>query len=467
MATLILCASARADVGIVLDESLDTSVARITESGHSAVYFSRICPESPVKLRLCAPGEEGSVMSNYITLGEDEPFEWNIAPLSVFAYGVAHPEDRPLFSSSKVKYMLEERYMEKVIRDYCAGHACQTSKNAEWREMVSATSERTFYIFIVSTTVQQDLDLVEKFNYSANVDHFNGFARNCADFTKHVINSYFPHAAHRDILNDFGITSPKAIAHSFANYAHRHPGDDYRVLHFAQLPGTIKRSSECRNGTEQILRAKKLAAPVAFLAWPALPALPAAAASYFLIGRFNPEREFEQRATVHESEIALDLKAGKADDDPSWIGDLQREDAAERAAVVGTPQQWAAYHEAFDSIADEAVRDRIIPDRKSLQHVFKDFNKEGVSFADENGGLWLEVKEDGRSSTVGISPSNLLAHGSDSRLAYQVILAHVDAVLKSPARRRETLPNFKEAWNLLQQARALTALASKTYRFQR
>jgi hypothetical protein len=268
-------------------------------------------------------------------------------------------------------------------------------------------------------------------------------------------------------LNDFGITSPKAIAHSFANYAHRHPGDDYRVLHFAQLPGTIKRSSECRNGTEQILRAKKLAAPVAFLAWPALPALPAAAASYFLIGRFNPEREFEQRATVHESEIALDLKAGKADDDPSWIGDLQREDAAERAAVVGTPQQWAAYHEAFDSIADEAVRDRIIPDRKSLQHVFKDFNKEGVSFADENGGLWLEVKEDGRSSTVGISPSNLLAHGSDSRLAYQVILAHVDAVLKSPARRRETLPNFKEAWNLLQQARALTALASKTYRFQR
>ena len=41
------------DTGVILNESLDTSVARITGSGHSAVYVSRICPESPVKLRLC------------------------------------------------------------------------------------------------------------------------------------------------------------------------------------------------------------------------------------------------------------------------------------------------------------------------------------------------------------------------------------------------------------------------------
>src|SRR5262249_45501721 len=67
--------SARADVGLLLNESLDTSFARISGSGHSAVYFSRICPESPVKLRLCREGEEGSVISNYTTLGEDQPFE--------------------------------------------------------------------------------------------------------------------------------------------------------------------------------------------------------------------------------------------------------------------------------------------------------------------------------------------------------------------------------------------------------
>jgi hypothetical protein len=91
--------SARADAGVVLNESLDTSVARITGSGHSAVYLSRICPDdSPVKMRLCRAGEQGSILSNYTTLGEDQPYEWNIVPLSVYLYGVEYQGDRPLVS---------------------------------------------------------------------------------------------------------------------------------------------------------------------------------------------------------------------------------------------------------------------------------------------------------------------------------------------------------------------------------
>ncbi len=65
----LACPRANGDVGVVLNESLDTSVDRITGTGHSAVYFSRICPDSPVRLRLCGPGEHGSVMSNYINIG--------------------------------------------------------------------------------------------------------------------------------------------------------------------------------------------------------------------------------------------------------------------------------------------------------------------------------------------------------------------------------------------------------------
>ena len=69
------CAGASADVGVVLNESLDEDVDRISSTGHSAIYFSRICPESPVRLRLCGPGEHGSVMSNYLNIGEDQQFE--------------------------------------------------------------------------------------------------------------------------------------------------------------------------------------------------------------------------------------------------------------------------------------------------------------------------------------------------------------------------------------------------------
>src|SRR5277367_2422072 len=136
----LFCSPVRADVGMLLNESLDTSFARISGSGHSAVYFSRICTESPVKLRLCRPDEQGSVISNYTTLGEDQPFEWNIVPLSVFLYGVGNLTDRPLFSSREIKGTLEEEYREKALPDYCASQSCQTSRTAEWREMVSAGS---------------------------------------------------------------------------------------------------------------------------------------------------------------------------------------------------------------------------------------------------------------------------------------------------------------------------------------
>ena len=110
---------AQADVGLLLNESLDTSFARISGSGHSAVYFSNICADSPIKLRLCRPGELGSVMSNYTTLGEDQPFEWNVVPLSIYLYGVEDPQNRPLFGSQKIKHVLEERYRANYLAGFC------------------------------------------------------------------------------------------------------------------------------------------------------------------------------------------------------------------------------------------------------------------------------------------------------------------------------------------------------------
>lgn len=453
MCSWLLCSSrARADVGLVLNESLDTSVARITGAGHSAVYLSRICPASPVKLRLCGPHEQGSVMSNYTTLGEDEPFEWNIASLSVFVYGVADPRNRPLFASWKIKGALEENYRDGVLRDYCAGHSCQTSHNAEWREMVSAASERTLYILVVSTTVEQDRTLIEKFNNAPNVNHFNGFRRNCADFTKDVINTYFPHAAHRNAMNDFGITSPKGLARSFALYAHRQPQSEYHVMHFAQIPGTTKRSTECREGIEQLYRSKKLLIPMAFFAWHELPI---AVGSYELTGRFNAEHEFEQHATVRQVELDREITATKGADavDDAHLANLEEAKRAERTRIVGSDQQWNDYRAQFDLILAAAIEENTIASRDALGRFAKELGEKGTASLDRNGAPWLEIQQDGRTARVGISPANLLAPGSDRTLAYKMMLAHISETLKSPPRQRETMPEFTEAWNLMQQAR--------------
>jgi len=436
-------------VGIVLNDSLDTSVARITGSGHSAVYLSRICPASPVKLRLCQPGEEGSVISNYTSLGEDEPFEWNVISFNRFVYGVPDPKDRPLFASWPIKHVLEQNYRLKVLGNYCTSHSCETSGKAEWREMVGATAERTFYILIASTTLQQDLALIAKLNSASNVNHFNAATRNCADFTKDIINTYFPHAARRDVLNDFGATSPKSVARSFAHYADRRPGTNYYVLHFAQLPGTIKRSTPARAGTEQLYRAKRLAVPLAIADWHIVPP---AAMLYLATGKFDPQREFERHVTPHATELVHERQAAELSDDDARSKQLEFAEREERIDILGNEHEWKTFRDKFDSLLDDAVRARIISDRGSLDRVFRQLTEHGTPYLDQ-GGLWIKVTDrQGVPTVVGLTPRNILAANSDRKLAYEILLATVNEQLKCSTRRRETIGEFKQRWTLLEEA---------------
>jgi len=444
--TLVLagltCPRARGDVGIVLNESLGVSVDRISGTGHSAVYFSRICPESPVRLRLCRPDENGSVMSNYINMGEPQGFEWNIVPLNIYLYGVEDPRFRPLFGSYKIKDLLEERYRTKYLAGYCDGPPCSTSSKAEWREMVGATLIRGMYIFVIDTTVEQDEALIAQFNDSPNKNHFNGMTRNCADFTKRIINTYFPHAAARDYLNDFGVTTPKAVARSFVRYADRNPELNLCVLHFAQVPGTIKRSSDVRAVTEQLYRSKKLLIPMLIFADYGVPA---AAASYLLTGRFNPEHEFERHP-------------GQAENSGHEAQPLKTEE--ERAQIVGTSAEWKKYRQELDSLLGE--RERAEADEQGdLNRFFRHVTKVGKARLDGNGAVWMEVADKGQAFQVGLSASNILGRDSDMQSAYSLLLWRADGVLKSPKHRRETMPEFEDNWELLQQARLRNIIAGE------
>jgi len=453
LAALLAClVSSRAygDVGVILNETLNESVARVTGSGHTAVYFSRICPDSPVKLRLCRPGENGSVMSNYTNLGEDERYEWNIAPFNLYVYGVDDPADRPVFGTEKIKAVLEERYRQQALAAYCTVKDCLKGDKAEWREMVGSNMIRSMYIFVVETTVQQDEDLIAKFNALPNENHFNGMTRNCADFTKNVIDTYFPHSAHRDVINDFGMTSPKAVARTFSHYAQNHPESNFRVVHFSQLSGTIKRSTEPRSGTEQLFRSKKLLIPMVIFADHELPVV---AATYLITGRFNPEHEFEQHATVEPVQLNASAASSKADSARSGSDALAPVEVQEREEVIGAPGEWEKYRKAFDTIVNQAVHDEMIPDRAYVGRIFKRLDSSGRPTADADGDLWLEISNANAASKVGLSRNNIFAPGSDPHLAFELLLARVDAVLKSPKHSRETMIEFKEDWALLEYAR--------------
>jgi hypothetical protein len=449
MPAITLCPPLHADVGVVLSESLDTGVAIITGSGHSEVYFSRICPESPIKLRLCHPDEEGSVISVYANLGEDQPYGWNIVPLGAFLYGAGNLQDRPLFGSLKIKGVIEDRYRQTFLAGYCSHLFCAQNRNAEWRYEVGAAFDRSIYLFVVSTTVQQDLDIIAKFNALTNRDHFNGVTRNCADFTRSVINTYFPGATRPDYLNDFGMTSPKAIARSFTQYALRHPGLDFRVVRFSQIPGSIKRSSDCRDGTEQLFRAKKLAIPMLIFASHELPIF---IASYGLTGKFNPQHELEQHSTLRSTQLGFEIKAAKSEGNDGQADDLKAAQVQEQAEILGAKSEWATYDRQFNSIVDEAIHEEIIPSRQSLRDFARHVDDEGTPFLDAQGALWMQVSDGAVSRRVGLTTENVLAPDSDTQLACNLLLAHIDFILRNGKRDRETIVDFRQEWSLLLQA---------------
>src|SRR5260370_13110892 len=359
-------------------------------------------------------------MSNYINIGEDQSFEWNIVPLNVYLYGVEDIQNRPIFGSYKIKHVLEERYRRNYLSTLCAGAPCMNSYKSEWREMVAATFIRSVYIFVIDTTEEQDRKLIAEFNDSQNENHFNGVMRKCGGLTRRVINTYFPNATRPDYLNDFGMTSPKAVARSFTRYGLRHPESNLRVLHFAQVPGTIKRSREVRAGTEQLYRSKKFLIPMILFADPAVPAV---AGSYLLTGRFNPGCEFERHPAVQGVP-------------PQQSGTVTPE---ERARVVGTPKDWKEYRKAFDSMVVENIQQDVIDNRGDLKRFFKHFDERGTPFVDEHGLLWMETSVNGESTKVGLSASNILAQDSDPRLAHELLLTRIDHVMKSPKHNREPL----------------------------
>jgi hypothetical protein len=291
------------------------------------------------------------------------------------------------------------------------------------------------YIFAVDTTAEQDQAFIDHFNALANKSNFNGVTRNCADFTRGIINFYFPHAVHRDYVNDFGMESPKAVARTFTHFALHHAELNFRVLHFAQVPGTIRRSSEVRAGTEQLVRSKKLLIPMALFADHAIPVV---AASYLLTGRFSAEKTFEKYPMAGpdvENATALEQQAAATPE--------------ERALIVGTAGEWKGYRKELDATL-QAHKDVI--DGHDLSRFFQELDRAGTASVEDDGSLWMQVSDNGEPLKVGLSANNALALGSNPRLAFKFLLARTRGELKSPKHGRETMPEFEEDWARLRQA---------------
>ena len=444
---------ARADIGLMLNAKPNVHPelvkAELIGEGHSAVYLSNICPETPVKLRLCAPSEQGSVIQNYEDYKEDQPYEWNIVPLSVYLYGVSSTDERPLFAYPELRSVLQQQFRRAYLREICTTKRCISDPDANWRDSVAASFVREIYMFRVHTTREQDEQFVREFNARPNVNHYLGISRNCADFAKLVINTYFPHSSHRDVINDFGMTGPKAIARSFTHYAEHRPELQLRIIRIEQVPGTYKRSSDCREGTEQAVRSTKWLIPIAVLEAEAVPVL---AGSYLLTGHFNPDHDLRNHPSEGVAVLYQQLADAKQAGDKDSVRQIEAEIKLGREQVIGTDEQWQQYRSRFDEILRSAIDDRVIPDRHKMETLFRTLAKSGRTYLDEDGRPWLEVETGGELQRVGLTAGNVFTTGSNRQLAMQVLLARTNALLTAKANHRELWPQFQTDWTLLERA---------------
>src|SRR5215467_1640755 len=77
-------------------------------TGHSAIYLSRVCAETPIELRRCRGGETGVVISRYHHVGGRD---WIAVPLIAYLYAVKDPGDVPLYANAKLVQFLRDEYL--------------------------------------------------------------------------------------------------------------------------------------------------------------------------------------------------------------------------------------------------------------------------------------------------------------------------------------------------------------------
>jgi len=449
------CSPLRADVGLIMYESIGGGINGWTGSGHAALYFSNLCAETPTILRPCRPGESGSVVSNYTSLGEDIGYEWNVVPLEVAFYGIEDQAQRPMLAWPALRQTLQERYRKQYLSQICSGPHCITNADANWRDLVATTFVRDSYVFLAKTTLAQDLKIMQLLNSSPNVNHYNGFTNNCADFAARILNTYFPGSARPDHMNDFGITSPKAIAKSFTHYGRSHPALQFRVVRFTQIPGTFHASTDSKKGTEALFTSKRWLFPLLLRPHE----LAFFAGSYLLTGRFNPERELRHQPAADLPNAQSQSPPPRLSLHPAAVHEFPPPHVSGNTkpgiVVMGSSQAWKKYAAAFRELTDEAIHKGLITSRIAPRQVIDMVSTDDRIWLDDTGAAWIDfTDQEGTSRRVGLGAGNINARNSDPRFAYLIMLARVGAMLDRFSKNREPMPYFEQDWRLMLEARA-------------
>ncbi len=233
----------------------------VNPTGHNAIYLANVCPETPVKLRRCHPGELGVVISRYEGI---DGYDWVAIPLVPYLYSVENIGDVPTRVDHETVVHIRNRYREAHFEAIGLDKSGGSYVRDGWTQLIGAAYERRIYAFRFNTTPAQDDALIARLNARPNRSHFDMLFNNCADFARRVLNIYFPHTFRRSIFPDAGVTTPKQIAYKLVHYAHKHPEMELQVIEIPQIPGYSWHSHSTK-GIAESLSTTAYAVPLTIL----------------------------------------------------------------------------------------------------------------------------------------------------------------------------------------------------------
>lgn len=466
--TIVLApATARADVTFLLLESLGVA-GEFTGSGHTAIYLSNICSDDGISLRPCRETEAGAVISSYPNFGNNSTYEWMAVPLLSYLYGVQNPDEIPIYANGEIRNLLREEYRKKHLNAIIPAAPDGTMPEGSWRTMLTAGFNRDVYGFTVHTSADEDIKFLREVSSKANNGKFSSFTNNCADFARKTINRYFPGAARRDWINDFGITTPKAVARSFFNYAKDNPERQLSINRFPQIAGPIARSFDNRNFTEMAYKSKKYLIP-SIVFKTSLVAI--FSGTYLLTGRFNVHKTYLQYASPEIARLKRETKATGVPGAMYFAANDRGEDIEQKLkaandALLGSKEAWRSHELNFSPILKNLLALGLFRDEKEVKSFFRDLELQSEPAIDQNGQLNLKVKAYGQDRRLGITRLNLMDETSDPELALKLMVARIYADLNASEKDRNLYSDFRSDWlamrQLIQNQSAMLAAIDKT-----
>jgi hypothetical protein len=261
LALLALCpARSHAQAALLMEEPYGF-FGELNPTGHNAIYFERVCAETPIRLRLCQPGELGAVIARYQGIAG---YDWVAIPLLPYLYSVETASEVPARVDRETVMRMRKRYREAHLIGLGDNLTGGNLVHGGWTQLVGVAYERRIYAFLFETSAEQDNAFIARMNAGENRSHFELFYSNCADFARRILNIYFPRGFRRNIFLDAGITTPKQITYRLVQYARKHPEMQLTVFEIPQIPG-YRRQSHSNKSIAESLTTTAYAVPIALV----------------------------------------------------------------------------------------------------------------------------------------------------------------------------------------------------------